>query len=98
MKVKLLKKLRKRYNWYFNDDGFPVLIDHYNKNITIYDLEYLTHKLKYTIQDLEAKVKVSHTEWALRWLKTDILKDYGWSVHKSFYRKANKNYKSKLTK
>jgi hypothetical protein len=98
MKVKLLKKLRKRYNWYFNNDGFPVLIDHYNKNVTIYDLEYLTYKLKYTIQDLEAKVKVSHTEWALRWLKTDILKDYGWSVHKSFYKKANKRYKLRLTK
>jgi hypothetical protein len=98
MKVKLLKKLRKRYNWYFNKDNFPVLIDHHYKNVTIYDLEYCMGMVKYTLQDVEVKVKVSHTEWALRFLKLDILKNYGWSNQKSFYRKANKNYKSRLIK
>jgi len=98
MKVKLLKKLRKRYNWYFNKDNFPVLIDHHYKNVTIYDLEYCMGVVKYTLQDVEAKVKVSHTEWALRFLKSDILKDYGWSTQKSLYKKANRNYKLRLIK
>jgi hypothetical protein len=97
MKVKLLKKLRKRYNWYFNNDNFPVLIDHHYKKVTIYDLEYCMNMVKYTLQDVEIKVKVSHDEWALRHLKTDILGKYGWSTQKSIYRKANRNYK-RLTK
>ena len=98
MKVKLLKKLHKRYNWYFNNDNFPVLIDHDNKSVRIYDLEYLTKCNEYTLHDVKEKVKVSHHEWALRHLKTDILGQYGWNISKVFYGKAVRRYKSKLAK
>lgn len=98
MKIKLLKKLRKRYNWYFRSDNFPVLIDHYNKSIRVYDVEYLTERLKLTLEDVEKQVKVSHDEWAMRWLKTDILGKYGWSMGKVFYKSSVGIYKSKLTK
>jgi hypothetical protein len=83
MKVKLLKKLRKRYSWYFNNDNFPVLIDHHNKSVRIYDLEYVSALNKYTLEDVKEKVKVSHDEWALRHLKTDILGKYGWNMYKT---------------
>jgi hypothetical protein len=98
MKVKLLKKLRKRYNWYFNNDNFPVLIDHYKKSVRIYDLEYVSALNRYTLDDVKQKVKVSHDEWVLRCLKTDILGKYGWNIQNSFYKKAVKRYKAKLTK
>jgi hypothetical protein len=98
MKVKLLKKLRKKYNWYFNKDGFPVLIDHSNKIATVYDLEYLAKRANYTLEEIEVKVKVDHTEWAIRWLKGDILKEWDWKYDRSVYRLAMKKYNRKLTK
>jgi hypothetical protein len=98
MKIKLLKKLRKRYNWYFNKDKFPVLIDHSNKTATIYDIEYLAERAKYTLEDIEVKVKVNHTEWAIRYLKMDILKEWGWKYDRCVYKLAIKKYKRKLPK
>ena len=98
MKVKLLKKLRKRYSWYFNNDNFPVLIDHYNKSARIYDLELVSALNKYTLEDVKQKVKVNHDEWALRHLKTDILGKYGWSMQNSIYKQAVRRYKLKLAK
>ena len=66
MKVKLLKKLRKRYAWYFNKNKFPVLIDHKKRSVTIYDLDYLMNKLSYTEEDIKQRIQVEHHEWALR--------------------------------
>jgi hypothetical protein len=98
MKIKLLKKLRKKYNWYFNKDKFPVLINHIRKTVIVYDLEYLTQRNNYTLEDVEAKVKVDHTEWAIRHLKGDILDCYGWNMSEVRYKLAYKKYKRKLTK
>ena len=98
MKIKLLKKLRKRYNWYFNKDKFPVLIDHLEKTATVYDLEYVSGRAKYTMEDVKEKVKVDHTEWALRMMKLDTLKKWGWEIGKSTYRLATRKYNKKLTK
>lgn len=98
MKVKLLKKVRKRYNWYFNNDKFPVLIDHHTKSCRVYDIEYLSWFYKYSLDDIKVKVKVQTHEWALRTLKTDILGEYGWRINRYFYRRGNKVYKLKLRK
>ena len=98
MKVKLLKKLRKRYNWYFNKDNFPVLIDHKEETVDIYDLESIMNRVNYSLEDVEAKVKVSHPEWALRFLKKDILGSFGWSLDKIRYKHSYKKYKRKLPK
>jgi hypothetical protein len=98
MKVKLLKKLRKRYAWYFNKNKFPVLIDHKKRSVTIYDLDYLMNKLSYTEEDIKQRIQVEHHEWALRWLKTDLLGNYGWKFNKSIYRKAVANLKHKIAK
>ena len=96
MKVKLLKKIHKKYNWYFNKNNFPVLIDHYKKNVELYDLEYMCNRFNYTMEDVKEKVKVDHTEWALRCLKKDILDEYGWNISRVRYKLAIKRYKNKL--
>jgi hypothetical protein len=96
MKTKLLRKLKKRYNWYFNKDNFPVLIDHYKKHVTLYDFEYMCAKFKYSLKDVKEKVQVPHTEWALRKMKLDILSDYGYQIDRVRYKKATRNYNKKL--
>jgi hypothetical protein len=98
MKVKLLKKLRKRYDWYFNKNKFPVLIDHKKRSVTIYDLDYLMNRLSYTEESIKQRVQVEHDEWALRWLKTDLLKDYGWDIKRTWYRQAVTKLKHKIAK
>ena len=95
MRTKLLKKLRKRYGWYFNNDGFPVLLNHYEKTVTLYDVEYLCERAKYKVEDLPTIIKVPLTEWALRHLKMDILKDYGWEFSRVRYKIASRKLKEK---
>lgn len=41
MKTKLLKKIRKRYEWRINQHGNPVLIDKWKQDVTVIDDEYL---------------------------------------------------------
>lgn len=97
MKVKLLKKIKKRYNWYFNKAKYPILIDHLSKKAVIYDLEYCIERSGVKIED----VKCEHTEWALRLLKQDILTKYGWFFTERWnrlnYKLANSYHKAKLT-
>lgn len=95
MKTKLLKKIRKRYEWYFNNDGFPVLIDHYKKSVTLYDVEYCTTRFNYKVEDLPTIVKVPLQEWAIRILKTDILSQYGWNISNVRYKIAVSRLKKK---
>lgn len=95
MKTKLLKKIRKRYEWYFNNDGFPVLIDHYKKSVTLYDVEYCTTRFNYKVEDLPTIVKVPLQEWAIRILKTDILGQYGWNISNVRYKIAVSRLKQK---
>ena len=95
MKTKLLKKLRKKYDWYFNADGFPVLINHIKKAVTLYDVEYLCQRMNYKVEDLPTLVRVEHTEWALRNMKRDILQEYGWDMSRVRYKIAIKRLKNK---
>jgi hypothetical protein len=98
MKTKLLRKIRKRYDWFFNKDGFPVLIDNFKKIVTIYDFEYMCNYYEFSLEDVKEKVKVSHQEWAIRRLKLDILGNYGFSMNRGNYRLAKRIYKNKLSK
>lgn len=95
MKTKLLKKLKKRFDWYFNQNKYPVLIDKKNKSVVVYNLEFCLNKTGYSFSEYETKVEVSRDEWALRIFKRDLLKTYGWTVNKSFYNKALTKLKSK---
>jgi len=95
MRTKLLKKIRKRYEWYFNNDGYPVLIDHYKKLVTLYDVEYCAKRYGYKVEDLPILIKVPLQEWAIRILKTDILGEYGWTIGKVRYKIAVSRLKQK---
>jgi len=100
MKVKLLKKIHKRYNWYFNANKEPVLIDHLEKDVTVYNFDYVREQCKYTLEDVEKRVQVSHEEWCYRWFKTDVLKTFGitWKRERNNYKIATKKYQKKLPK
>lgn len=41
MNIHYLRKIRKRYEWYFNSQGFPVLLDKLNKIVQVYNVEYV---------------------------------------------------------
>lgn len=96
MKTKLLKKIRKRYLWYFNKQGYPVLIDKKKQTAKLYDLEYLMQQNNYTWDDVQRNVQVLHTEWAIRHLKSDILFQYGWNYNRVIYRLAMRRYENRL--
>jgi hypothetical protein len=98
MRTKLLKKLHKTYDWYFNNDGFPLLINHYKKSVTLYDVEYLCQRMNYKVEDLPTLVQVPHTEWALRMMKLDILQEYGWEMSRVRYKIATRRLKQKRNK
>ena len=98
MKVKLLKKIRKKYNWYFNKEGFPVLINHDKQTATVYNLELACLITNTKIEEVAIKIEVAPTIWCLRLMKRDILGIYGYSFDKSVYKIAIRNYKRKLTK
>lgn len=87
MKVKLLKKVRKKYNWYISEKGFPVLINHYKKDVTIVNLEWCCNKVNYKIEDVPKLITVSPEEWTWRWLKQLMLAEYGWSMGGVLYKK-----------
>jgi hypothetical protein len=98
MRTKLLKKLHKTYDWYFNNDGFPLLINHYKKSVTLYDVEYLCQRMNYKMEDLPKLIQVPHTEWALRAMKLDILQEYGWNMSRVRYKIATIRLKQKRNK
>ena len=41
MNIHYLKKIRKRYEWYFNPQGFPVLLDKKLRTVQVYNVEYV---------------------------------------------------------
>lgn len=99
MQVKLLKKVRKRYNWYLNSNGFPVLMDHRKKEVTVIDLEYYRTYFKYeTIQEVKEAIQVPEQTVCWRLLLTIMLKDFGYTIGNRWYRiamnksKRHKNY------
>lgn len=96
MKTKLLKRLHKRYNWYFNKEKHPILIDKLLKKATIYDLETCCNKVNLKIEEIDDRVKCEKDEWVLRIMKRDILTKYGWTFDRSVYKQALKRYKERL--
>lgn len=91
MKVKLLRKVRKRFEWYFNRSGYPILIDKKRKHATVYDLDYCLRRSGYKEEQLPLKVTIKHAEWALRYMKADALYPFGITWDKIFYHNAMKN-------
>jgi hypothetical protein len=98
MNIKLLKKIRKRYDWYFNKEKYPVLICHNTKEVISIDFEYCTYISNYTLEDVKQKVKIDYTEWALRLMKVRILKNYGITYNNLLYHRINRSLNNKKKK
>lgn len=95
MKIKLLKKIRKRFSWYWNKDNFPVLIDHKTKSVDVLDLEYLKKYNSYTDEEVKTNVQCTIEEWAQRHLFNYITKPYGYSYKNLRYNIATRRSKIK---
>ena len=99
MKVKLLKKVRKKYNWYLNSEGFPVLMDYRKKEVSVIDLDYYKRYFKYdSIQEVKDSIQVPEKVVCWRLLLTIMLKDFGYTIGNRWYKiainksKRHKNY------
>lgn len=79
MKVKLLKKIRKRFDWYIDKNGVPILIDKKKKISTRINVNWCKEYLNYTDKDVAEKINVSMEEWCWRWLKTRMLQPFGYN-------------------
>jgi len=95
MKVKLLKKIRKRFNWYIGKTGFPVLIDHLKRCAIIIDVDFLKEQTDYSDEDVKNKVTISMEDWAWNYLHNLILKPYGYSLKDIRYNIAIKRSRIK---
>ncbi len=95
MKTKLLKKLRKRYEWTFSKDKIPILLDNWNKTATFYNVKYCCSRYKLPIDNLDDLLSCSREEWCLRTFKTDLLSKYGWSITSSNYKFLKRKLKNK---
>lgn len=83
MKAKLLKKIRKRFIWYERDKKTPgtyVLIDTKLKNVIIFDKEYCMQLADIkSEEEYDKQIKCKLDEWCFRWLKTTMLKPFGYN-------------------
>jgi hypothetical protein len=68
MKVKLLKKLRKRYSWYINTDGDPVLINHRTRSVTLFDIKYCAELYKMSVEERRKTLEISEDIFKFRLL------------------------------
>lgn len=89
MKTKLLKKVRKKYGYYFNQNGYPILVNHLLKQVEVINPEYCAKKAGYEVKNLSDTIEVPLNEWCWRFLKSEMLGEYGWNMTRSFYKKAN---------
>jgi hypothetical protein len=81
MKTKLLRKIRKRFGYYFRKhDGRPVLVDLKKKNHLSYNDEtlYIYAGVK-TEEEFQKKVEVDKDEYAWRCLKGVMYDAFGYS-------------------
>ena len=88
MKTKLLKKIRKSFNWYINPSGFPVLINHLNRTVTLINVAELKRYYDYKDDSYKESVEVTMQEWAWRNLKQRMYKKFGYDITNHWYNMA----------
>lgn len=88
MKTKLLKKIRKRFIWYINSEGFPVIIDKKEKSFGTINLTSLKKYYNYTDDSWKDEIEIDIKEWAWRNLKQRMLKPFGFNITQIWYNKA----------
>ena len=92
MKAKLLKKIRKRFKWYYrNSDNIPVVIDTVLKSVRIYSFDNCLTIMNNKKEDIE----ISEEEYIHRTFRINIFKEFGFSY---MYYCALKNFRKSLLK
>ncbi len=84
MKVKLLKKIRKRFTWYKNNAGTYVLADKLMKSVTF------INEFHYKQLTTESTNIVGIDEYLYRLLKDKLLKPFGFSYNEIMFRQSLK--------
>lgn len=95
MKTKLLRKIRKRFDWYINSKGFPVLLDKAKKSVVVIDVPYLKDFFDMSDKDVTEQVEVRLEEWAWRNLKNKILQPFGYNMGNFYYKIAVRKSRTK---
>jgi hypothetical protein len=99
MKIKLLKKIRKRFGYYFRkSDGYPVLVDYKKRKHTIFSQKYLPELNGYSSgKEMMKHIEIDLEEYAWRCMKERMLKPFGFSygdvVFNRLKRRCKKNKK-----
>lgn len=89
MKIKLLKKIRRRFKWYKSSDGIYVVIDGQKKSVTVIDAELLKKM---------ADIPVEEADDIKLYKLLKIILTYPWVdnyLERIRYNKANRIYKTK---
>jgi hypothetical protein len=92
MNVRLLKKIHKRYDWYFRKDGVPVVIDHLNKALILLDDDHSMmrpYKNK-EVQEPECGIKI----YRMRMLISVVVGER--LLNRSIYKQGVRNRNKKL--
>jgi hypothetical protein len=92
MKTKLLRKIRKRFGYYFNKNGWPVLVDHKREVVFVIGVDEIlrTTNCK-TIEDYKLKNEAPMELYAWRLLKMKIGQPFEVDLlQRVMYRRAKK--------
>lgn len=84
MKAKLLRKIRKRYGWYFTSDDDLVLVDNHKKECTFINKKFLSRHYAWSEDDfLLMEISMKELKW--RCGKDIMLNSFGRKYADVFY-------------
>jgi hypothetical protein len=94
MKVKLMKKIRKRFSWFISSNGKFILIDHKLKMTIVYDEEHACKISGISKAEIPDKVQCEVEEWIWRLFKEHMTKPFGYNFNDVLYRQTYRIPKS----
>lgn len=83
MKTKLLRKIRRRYAWYYKENGDIVLLDKYRRDVMFIDNEIIKERFKAIVSDPASEEELKHRLF---------LEIVGVDLNEYIYRKAFRKY------
>jgi hypothetical protein len=90
MKVKLLKKIRKRFDWYLRKtDKVPVVLDLREKTLYMFTNETIVVTGKYKDEESMLKsIEIPMEEFRWRMAKDFMYKNFGYKIADALFREA----------
>jgi hypothetical protein len=105
MKVKLLKKIRKRFDWYIRElDGIPILLDLKSNRVIVFDNELLltlynaTRKVSCEEVTMLDKLKIPLEKHRWQQFRNYIFTPFGYDLEALLFKEAKRygiNYKNR---